>query len=209
MVIIYNLTTMTKDLLFCRYSFLLIFLLSRLLISCATGEVIISVDGGATVETFENGLVVSVDPIASEVGVEILRKGGNAVDAAVATGFALAVTHPPAGNIGGGGFMMVSLADTGEVHAVDYRERSPAASTPTMFLGSDGEVDREKSGVGLPSHRRSRHRSWFLGGQPTVRHDGVDRVGRARGEAGPRRFRRGRISGGIAEGAGQKHGSFP
>ena len=101
-------------------------------------------DGRATAESFENGLVVSVDPIASEVGVEILRKGGNAV----ATGFALAVTHPSAGNIGGGGFMMVRLSDTGEVHAVDYRERAPAASTPTMFLGSDGEVDREKSGVG-------------------------------------------------------------
>ena len=140
---------MAKQLLSPLYSFLLVFLLNLLMISFATGEVLISVDGSATVESFENGLVVSVDPIASEVGMEIIRKGGNAVDAAVATGFTLAVTHPSAGNIGGGGFMMVSLADTGKVHAVDYRERAPAGSTPTMFLGSDGEVDLEKSGSGI------------------------------------------------------------
>ena len=139
---------MAKQLLSCQYSFLLVFFLNLLLIPSTTGEVLISADGGATTESFENGLVVSVDPIASEVGMEILKKGGNAVDAAVATGFALAVTHPSAGNIGGGGFMMISLANAGEIHAVDYRERAPAASTPTMFLGIDGEIDREKSGVG-------------------------------------------------------------
>src|SRR5881397_3209599 len=70
--------------------------------------------------SFPTAAVVSVDPIASRVGVEILNKGGNAIDAAVATGFALAVTWPAAGNLGGGGFMLLHLADKGEVKAIDY-----------------------------------------------------------------------------------------
>ena len=79
--------------------------------------------------------------------MSILKQGGNAVDAAVATAFALAVTHPFAGNIGGGGFMLVRLAD-GETVGIDYREVAPALSTPDMFLQADGRVDREKSNYG-------------------------------------------------------------
>ena len=76
----------------------------------------------------QNGMVASQEKRATRVGVEILRKGGNAVDAAVAVGFALAVTHPQAGNLGGGGFMLVHLAARNETIAIDYRETAPAAS---------------------------------------------------------------------------------
>ena len=89
----------------------------------------------------ENGMVSAQDAIAAEVGRDILARGGNAVDAAVATGFALAVTHPQAGNLGGGGFMLVHLAETGEVIAIDFREMAPASSSRDMYLGADGEVD--------------------------------------------------------------------
>ncbi|WP_034389109.1 gamma-glutamyltransferase [Hellea balneolensis] len=89
----------------------------------------------------ENGMVSAQDRIAAEVGRDILARGGNAIDAAVATGFALAVTHPQAGNLGGGGFMMVHLAETGEVLALDFREMAPDGATRDMYLGSDGEVD--------------------------------------------------------------------
>jgi gamma-glutamyltranspeptidase / glutathione hydrolase len=94
-----------------------------------------------------NGAVVSIDKYASQAGVHILKAGGNAVDAAVATAFALAVTHPFAGNIGGGGFMLIRLAH-GETVGIDYREMAPALSTPDMFLKADGTVDTEKSNFG-------------------------------------------------------------
>lgn len=86
-----------------------------------------------------SGMVASTDEPASRVGVEILRKGGNAVDAAVAVGLALAVTHPAAGNIGGGGFMLIRLAD-GAAVAIDYRETAPAAATREMYLDAAGGV---------------------------------------------------------------------
>lgn len=91
------------------------------------------------------GMVVSQEALASKVGADVLAEGGNAVDAAVAVGFALAVTLPRAGNLGGGGFMMVHMAGSGETTAFDYREMAPGAATRDMFLGPDGEVDKMKA----------------------------------------------------------------
>jgi len=85
-----------------------------------------------------SAMVVSAHPLASEVGKNILKKGGNAVDAAIATQFALAVVYPGAGNIGGGGFMVARFAD-GHVDALDYREKAPVAAFPEMYLGETGE----------------------------------------------------------------------
>jgi gamma-glutamyltranspeptidase/glutathione hydrolase len=97
--------------------------------------------------TTTGGLVVSDQAIASEVGAEIMRKGGNAVDAAVATGFALAVTLPSAGNIGGGGFMVVRMKD-GTAVAIDYREIAPTKATRDMYLDAAGNVVPGLSTVG-------------------------------------------------------------
>ncbi|WP_018700789.1 gamma-glutamyltransferase [Amorphus coralli] len=103
----------------------------------------------------QNGMVSSQEALATLVGVDVLRSGGNAVDAAVAVGFALAVTLPRAGNIGGGGFMIVHDAKTDETIAIDYREMAPAAATEDMFLNEAGDADPLKSrfsglGVGVP-----------------------------------------------------------
>ncbi len=103
----------------------------------------------------EHGMVVAQEKIAARIGADVLRRGGNAVDAAVATGFAMAVTYPRAGNIGGGGFMVIHSADHHEDVAIDYRETAPAATTPDIFLGPDGKPDIAKSrdsalGIGVP-----------------------------------------------------------
>jgi len=99
----------------------------------------------------QTGMVVSQREIASVVGAEILAEGGNAVDAAVATGLALAVVLPRAGNIGGGGFMLIYLAETNEVIALDYREAAPAAATRDMYLDGVGNVDNQLARYSLRS----------------------------------------------------------
>ncbi|QOZ30531.1 gamma-glutamyltransferase [Bradyrhizobium sp. CCBAU 53421] len=103
----------------------------------------------------ENGMVVAQEKLAARVGTDILRQGGNAVDAAVATGFAMAVTYPRAGNIGGGGFMVIHLAGRNEDVAIDYRETAPQAATRDMFLNADGKPDPDRSrnsalAIGVP-----------------------------------------------------------
>jgi gamma-glutamyltranspeptidase/glutathione hydrolase len=98
----------------------------------------------------QHGIVVSIHELASKAGVEVMQAGGNAVDAAVATGFALAVVHSPAGNIGGGGFMLVRMAD-GKTHFIDYREKAPAAATREMFLDAQGNVIEGASEIGYKS----------------------------------------------------------
>ncbi|WP_227318536.1 gamma-glutamyltransferase [Cedecea davisae] len=99
----------------------------------------------------EHGMVSSQDAAATRVGVEILKQGGNAVDAAVAVGYALAVTHPQAGNIGGGGFMMLRTKD-GKTVAIDFREMAPEKASRDMFLDDKGNADSKKS---LTSHLAS------------------------------------------------------
>jgi len=97
-----------------------------------------------------HGMVVTVHHLASDAGVEILRQGGNAVDAAVATGFALAVVHPIAGNLGGGGFLLLRTHD-GHATFIDFREKAPLAATEDMYLDAHGNVIPEASEVGYRS----------------------------------------------------------
>lgn len=99
----------------------------------------------------KHGMVSSVNVLATQVGVEILKKGGNAVDAAVAVGYVLAVTYPQAGNIGGGGFMLLRTKE-GTVTAIDFREMAPAKASRDMFLDEQGNVDNKRS---LISHLAS------------------------------------------------------
>ena len=89
-----------------------------------------------------HAMVASNNALAAEVGAEIMKQGGNAIDAAVATGFALAVTFPEAGNLGGGGYMVIRLAD-GRVAALDYRETAPLAATRDMYVGANGKLTGE------------------------------------------------------------------
>jgi gamma-glutamyltranspeptidase/glutathione hydrolase len=92
-----------------------------------------------------NGIVASTNEVASQVGVDVMKRGGNAVDAAIAVGFALAVTHPAAGNLGGGGFMMIRLRN-GKTTAIDYREMAPAAATHNIYLDKNGNLIEGEGG---------------------------------------------------------------
>jgi len=110
-----------------------------------------------------DGMVVSQSDIASRAGAQVLREGGTAIDAAVATAFALAVTHPTAGNIGGGGFIVFRPAG-GAPEAYDFREMAPAKATPTMFL-KDGKYDADLHhnsylSVGVPGTVAGLHLAW-------------------------------------------------
>ena len=98
----------------------------------------------------QNGMVVSDNEVASQVGVDILKKGGNAIDAAIATAFALEVTHPQAGNIGGGGFL-VFMNTKGEVTTIDFREKAPLSANANMFLDENGELIDGSNHSGLKS----------------------------------------------------------
>ena len=138
--------------LFMKRSHLLFFLV--LIISCRSPKTIIGKDA---IDPYQyttnkkavgkNGAVVSAHPLASKIGVEIMKQGGNAVDAAIATQLALAVVYPNAGNLGGGGFMVARLAN-GETVALDYREMAPAAAHIDMYLDKDGNVVSGKSTSG-------------------------------------------------------------
>jgi gamma-glutamyltranspeptidase / glutathione hydrolase len=109
----------------------------------------ISVSASASIHPVhaQHAIVVSVHELASQAGVEIMQAGGNAIDAAVATGFALAVVHPAAGNLGGGGLMLIRMAD-GVAHFVDYREEAPGAAKPDMYLDASGNVIEDASVIG-------------------------------------------------------------
>jgi gamma-glutamyltranspeptidase/glutathione hydrolase len=125
-------------------SALLVFLIVLVGAVVAHGQAILSGDRSVPVEA-KNGMVVTSHTLATEVALEVLKKGGNAIDAAVTAGFALAVTQPRSGNIGGGGFMLVSSEEKKEVVAIDYREKAPAGATRDMFLDADGNADQKLS----------------------------------------------------------------
>jgi gamma-glutamyltranspeptidase/glutathione hydrolase len=126
-----------------------------------------------------HGAVSSAETNASRVGLAVLQRGGNAVDAAIAVAFALAVTHPTAGNLGGGGFMLVRMAD-GRATAIDYRETAPGAATPNMYLDAAGNVTRDSllgpRAAGIPgtvagmalAHARFGHLPWAELVEPAV-----------------------------------------
>ena len=118
------------------------FVLSLLL--AVTGPVGEAAAASAAPVASKNGMVVSAQHLATEAGVEVLKNGGNAIDAAVAVGYALAVVYPAAGNLGGGGFMTLQLAD-GRKTFFDFREKAPLAATPGMYLDAAGNVIRQAS----------------------------------------------------------------
>jgi gamma-glutamyltranspeptidase/glutathione hydrolase len=123
----------------------------------------LTLQAGSAPHRAKTGMVVSQSDIASQVGWQVIRSGGNAIDAAVATAFALAVTHPTAGNIGGGGFL-VYRENTGAATSYDFREKAPAGASPEMWL-KDGKYDfdlhhNSHRSVGVPGTVAGLHMAW-------------------------------------------------
>ncbi len=153
------------------YSSFLLFLIPLLFYSCKKNKPV-EVTEPYTINYVAKGqeaMVVSAHPLASNIGVEIMKKGGNAVDAAIAVQFALAVTYPRAGNIGGGGFMVIRDKD-GKPYALDYREKAPAAASRDMYLDSLGNVIKGLSvtghlAVGVPGAVHGLYTAWDSLGQ--------------------------------------------
>lgn len=128
--------------IFCRLSFILLFIsIHSIVFAQAVNPYHYAIQKK---KECKNGAVVSAHPLASQVGLTILRKGGNAIDAAIATQFALAVVYPGAGNIGGGGFMVARLQN-GKLLSLDYREKAPAAANRDMYLDDKGNANTELS----------------------------------------------------------------
>lgn len=151
-------------------------LITSLFVSCVGHQL-----GKNNSEEYRNGMVVSANEIASQVGIDILKKGGNAVDAAVAVQFALAVVYPNAGNIGGGGFMVYRSAK-GEVNSLDFREKAPSAASRDMYLDAAGNpiIDKSLDGqlaAGVPgsvagmaeAHKKYGRLKWEALVEPAVR----------------------------------------
>ncbi|MCX6835505.1 MAG: gamma-glutamyltransferase, partial [candidate division Zixibacteria bacterium] len=125
----------------------------------------LSCDKVGVTHYYKQGVAVTVSPLASEIGKDVLISGGNAFDAAVAVGFALAVTYPPAGNLGGGGFAVMRYDSTGEIRALDFRETAPIAASRNMFLDSTGAVIKNLStrgalAAGVPGTVAGLHALW-------------------------------------------------
>jgi gamma-glutamyltranspeptidase/glutathione hydrolase len=149
-------------------------------ISFLMALVLIATDAGAREPVYgRKGMVVAQEELATDVGVAVLRSGGNAVDAAVAVGFALAVTHPSAGNIGGGGFMLIRMAD-GRTTFIDFREKAPSKASHNMYLDGSGKMTQESvvgwRSVGVPgtvrglelAHKKYGHQPWVELVKPAV-----------------------------------------
>ena len=150
--------------------------------------VCLGVARAAPVAESRHGMVVSAQHLASEVGAEILKAGGNAVDAAVAVGYALAVVDPCCGNIGGGGFMLIRRADDSRT-VIDFRERAPLAARPDMYLDPSGAVRPEASLQRLSGGRGARHGDGARHGAAEIRKAGPRQGDGAGDRAGARRVR--------------------
>jgi gamma-glutamyltranspeptidase/glutathione hydrolase len=159
----------------------------------ATADPLISPVATARPVVAKHGMIVSQEAAASRLGLDILKRGGNAIDAAVAVGFALAVTLPRAGNLGGGGFMLIYRADLNRTIAIDYRETAPVATTRDVFLDANGEADPFKSrysglAIGVPGTVAGLELAWrkYGSGKFTL----TARERRSKESWGPRRYSR-------------------